>query len=124
MRLQEQAAEAGGWCDSLLGNHEILALGMYRFGDTEVPSDFGPRSFARSWEINGGQRSDQEALTDEHIELADRAPAAGGRRGLPADALRHARVPRMGRDVEEINENVARCWPVTTSPSGGRCGAG
>ena len=42
---------------TLLGNHEILLLGMYRFGDTDVPSDFGPRSFARSWEINGGQVS-------------------------------------------------------------------
>lgn len=73
MRLHHEAAEAGGTVDTLLGNHEILLLGMHRFGVTEVPSDFGPRSFARSWEINGGQASDQEALTDEHIAwLTDR----------------------------------------------------
>jgi calcineurin-like phosphoesterase family protein len=68
MRLGTQAAEAGGTVDSLLGNHEILLLGMHRFGDTDVPSDFGPRSFARSWELNGGQESDQSALTGEHLE--------------------------------------------------------
>jgi hypothetical protein len=68
MRLSEQAREAGGLVDTLLGNHEILLLGMHRFGDTAVPSDFGPRSFARSWEINGGQVSDQDALTEEHLE--------------------------------------------------------
>ena len=43
MRLQEQAADAGGQVETLLGNHEILALGMYHFGDEQVPSDFGPR---------------------------------------------------------------------------------
>ncbi|MEV4310944.1 metallophosphoesterase family protein [Actinocrispum sp. NPDC049592] len=68
MRLAEQAPDAGGVVDSLLGNHEILLLGMHRFGDTDVPSDFGPRSFARSWEINGGQATDQDALTDAHLD--------------------------------------------------------
>ncbi|GAB3870013.1 metallophosphoesterase [Kibdelosporangium lantanae] len=68
MRLSKEAAEAGGVVDSLLGNHEILLLGMHRFGDTDVPSDFGPRSFARSWELNGGQETDQEALTEEHLD--------------------------------------------------------
>jgi hypothetical protein len=68
MRLSAEAADAGGLVDSLLGNHEILLLGMHKFGDTDVPSDFGPRSFARSWEINGGQRSDQSALTEEHLD--------------------------------------------------------
>lgn len=67
MRLRSAAAEAGGQVDTLLGNHEILLLGMRLFGDTEVPSSFGPRSFARSWELNGGQRSDQDGLTDEHV---------------------------------------------------------
>jgi len=68
MQLAAQAPDAGGVVDSLLGNHEILLLGMHRFGDTEVPSSFGARSFARSWELNGGQRSDQDGLTDEHVE--------------------------------------------------------
>ncbi len=53
---------------ALLGNHEILALGMHRFGTEEVPHDgLLPRSFERSWVLNGGRDADQERLTDEHI---------------------------------------------------------
>ncbi|HEV8561141.1 MAG TPA: metallophosphoesterase family protein [Actinophytocola sp.] len=84
-RLAAEASEAGGHVGALLGNHEILLLGMHRFGDTEVPSDlsypptiphnnWGPRSFARSWELNGGQASDQEALTGEHIRWLTERP--------------------------------------------------
>ena len=76
MQLEEQAAEAGGQVQTLLGNHEILALGMYHFGDEPVPSDFGPRSFARSWEINGGLLADQDRLTPEHIEWLAARPLA------------------------------------------------
>lgn len=74
MRLADEAAADGGQTEALLGNHEILLLGMRRFGDTDVPSDFGPRSFARSWELNGGQPSDQEALTDSHISWLTARP--------------------------------------------------
>ena len=67
-RLQDEAGAAGGQVDALLGNHEILALGMHRFGDQQVPSHFGGnRSFARSWSLNGGRVGDQEHLTDQHI---------------------------------------------------------
>src|SRR3954469_10670181 len=64
-RLVEQAAAGTGEVRALLGNHEILALGMRRFGDTFVPHDgISTRSFARSWVMNGGQDRDQELLTD------------------------------------------------------------
>jgi len=67
-RLQDQAGTAGGRVDALIGNHEILALGMNLFGDRLVSSDLGGRrSFARSWAVNGGQVHDQERLTDDHI---------------------------------------------------------
>jgi hypothetical protein len=58
----------------LLGNHEILALGMWKFGDTFVPHDgLSARSFERSWALNGGQDRDQELLTaDEVAWLLDR----------------------------------------------------
>ena len=68
MSLGEQAEQAGGSVRALLGNHEILTLGMHRFGDTEVPADFGSRSFERSWRLNGGQAADQEALEDRHLD--------------------------------------------------------
>ena len=58
----------------LLGNHEILALGMRKFGDTFVPHDgISARSFERSWALNGGQDRDQELLTDDEVAwLLDR----------------------------------------------------
>ena len=74
MSLADQAGEAGGAVDSVLGNHEILMLGMYTFGDTAVPSDFGIRSFARSWLLNGGRIRDIQGLTDRHLEWLTSRP--------------------------------------------------
>lgn len=106
MSLQEQAVAAGGRVESLLGNHEILLLGMHHFGATEVPSDYGPRSFARSWEINGGMPSDQEALTDEHVDwLTDRPLLAHAADHLlmHSDTLEYL---DWGLDTDEINATV------------------
>lgn len=106
MRLGSAAAEAGGRVETLLGNHEILLLAMRRFGDTEVPSDFGPRSFARSWELNGGQESDQEGLTAEHIAWLTERPVLA----LVDDhLLMHSDTVEYlgwGTDVDEINAAV------------------
>src|SRR5450759_2257513 len=38
-RLQDEAAPSGGRVDAVIGTHEILALGMSRFGGQQVPSD-------------------------------------------------------------------------------------
>ncbi|HEY0453341.1 metallophosphoesterase family protein [Actinophytocola sp.] len=106
MRLSAEAAEGGGHVEALLGNHEILLLGMHRFGDTEVPSDFGPRSFARSWEMNGGQTTDQEAVTDEHIEWLSSRPAlalVGDHLLMHSDTLEYL---VWGGDIEEINAGI------------------
>ncbi|GAA4425852.1 metallophosphoesterase [Actinokineospora soli] len=106
MSLAEQAAAAGGRVETLLGNHEILLLGMHRFGDTEVPSDFGPRSFARSWEMNGGLHSDQEGLTDAHVEWLIARPVLAL---VGEDLLMHSDTLEYlawGEDIEEINEAV------------------
>ncbi|SDX04572.1 Calcineurin-like phosphoesterase [Amycolatopsis xylanica] len=103
MRLQEQAEDDGGQVQTLLGNHEILLLGMYHFGDTEVPSDFGPRSFARSWEINGGLLTDQERLTDKHVEWLTSRPllaTAADHLLMHSDTLEYL---DWGDDIEEIN---------------------
>lgn len=104
--LQRQAAGAGGRVETLLGNHEILLLGVHRFGDTDVPSDFGPRSFARSWEINGGCQADQDGLTDELVEwLAARPMLAreGEHLLMHSDTLEYL---EWGSSVEKINETV------------------
>ncbi|GAA4537218.1 metallophosphoesterase family protein [Amycolatopsis samaneae] len=103
MRLEAEAAEAGGSVRTLLGNHEILLLGMYHFGDEPVPSDFGPRSFARSWEINGGLADDQDRLTGAHIEWLTSRPLAALAEEhllLHSDTLEYL---GWGEEIEGIN---------------------
>lgn len=69
-RWQRQAAARPGTSrvEALLGNHEVLALGMRWFG-TRLIREPGParKSFSRSWLRNGGQRTDQARLTDDHV---------------------------------------------------------
>ncbi|MGH3449205.1 MAG: metallophosphoesterase [Haloechinothrix sp.] len=106
MRLQEQAVEAGGTVQTLLGNHEILLLGMRRFGDTEVPSGAGYRSFARSWILNGGQIGDLDGLTGEHIDWLSTRPLialAEKHLLLHSDTLEYF---EWGAGVEDINSAV------------------
>jgi hypothetical protein len=106
MRLADEASAAGGHVGTLLGNHEILLLGMRRFGDTEVPSGLGPRSFARSWELNGGQASDQEGLTGSHVRWLTDQPLLA----LVDDhLLMHSDTVEYlswGSDIAEINATV------------------
>jgi hypothetical protein len=120
-KLQRQAPDAGGSVESLLGNHEILLLGMYRFGDTLLPSDSGPRSFARSWNLNGGQLTDQEELTDEHVAWLVSRPVvahAADHLLLHSDSLEYL---EWGDDTESINaavretlegDDLTRWWEV------------
>ncbi|MDV6014375.1 metallophosphoesterase [Haloechinothrix sp. LS1_15] len=106
MRLQEQAPDQGGRVQALLGNHEILLLGTYRFGDTEVSPGVAGRTFAASWVVNGGQLSDLERLTERHEEWLLGRPLlahAAGHLLLHSDTLEYF---RWGFDVEEINNGV------------------
>jgi hypothetical protein len=102
-------AQSDGAVRALLGNHEVLALGMHLFGTREIPHHgLLPRTFERSWVLNGGRDSDQERLTDEHVEWL---------RGLPVMAvdaghlLMHADTTdylEWGDSVDEINATAAR----------------
>lgn len=127
-RLKEEALSAGGLVVALIGNHEILALGMKRFGIRKVRSDLlGRRSFARSWALNGGQVHDQEQLSDEHIQWLcdlDSVVLAGNDLLLHSDTTEYL---RWGQTVTEINEAVRKvlasddleawwqCWVRLTS---------
>ena len=108
-RLQEEAGAAGGRVDALIGNHEILALGMRRFGAQHVPSDlWSRRSFARSWALNGGQVHDQQCLTDEHTEWLcglDSIILAGTDLLLHSDTTDYL---RWGDTTEQINDQVRK----------------
>jgi hypothetical protein len=103
-RLVAQAAAGTGEVHALLGNHEILALGMRRFGGTFVPhGSTSLRSFERSWALNGGRDRDQELLTDDDAAWLADLPL------LAVDAghlLMHSDTEdylSWGGSVEEIN---------------------
>ena len=127
-RLQDQCGAAGGRVDALIGNHEILALGMNRFGGEHVPSGlWSRRSFGRSWAMNGGQARDQRGLTDEHIEWLtdlDAVVLAGSDLLVHSDTTEYT---RWGDTTEQINGAVRevlagddleqwwQCWVRLTS---------
>ena len=106
-RLEDEASTAGGRVDALIGNHEILTLGMSRFGDERVRSELGSRwSFARSWVLNGGQVRDQQRLTEEHIAWLsglDAIALAGPDLLLHADTTEYL---RWGDTLGQINDAV------------------
>ncbi|MGH3657926.1 MAG: metallophosphoesterase [Micromonosporaceae bacterium] len=66
--LAEDAEAAGGHVGALLGNHELLLLGTHRFDDDVVPITYPERSFRMVWLLNGGQQSDLDRCTDDHVE--------------------------------------------------------
>ena len=107
MRLGEEAEDAGGKVRALLGNHEILLMGMYLFGDTQVPSDYGVRSFARSWLLNGGQAADLSRLTERHLSwLVDRPVAAVAEDNLLLHSDTTAYLD-WGDTLEQVNSEVS-----------------
>lgn len=106
MQLSEQAAEAGGRADALMGNHEVLLLGMHRFGDEQVPGSPSSRTFARSWLLNGGLRSDQDRLTDKHLEWLTSRPVltlVDDHLLMHSDTMAYL---EWGSTIEEVNEAV------------------
>jgi len=88
----------------LLGNHEILALGMHKFGDTFVPHDgITTRSFERSWVLNGGQDRDQELLTDEEVRWLLDQPVLGLDAGHLLMHSDTAEYVEWGDSIDQIN---------------------
>lgn len=103
MRLQTEAALAGGQVGCLLGNHELLLLAAYRFGrrSTGLSSNF-----ISKWRQNGGNRKDLALLTREHLEWLAQLPAMAS---VSNRLLLHADAPlylRYGRSVEEVNTTI------------------
>lgn len=106
-RLVAQAGNSAGEVRVLLGNHEILALGMRKFGGEFVPHEgITSRSFERSWALNGGQDRDQELLTDDDVAWLLDCPMVG----LDADhLLLHSDTEEYliwGDSIDEINANA------------------
>jgi len=103
MRLQREAAAAGGSVGALLGNHDVLLLGTRRFGARTFP---GGQSFAAAWEANGGQPGDLAGLGDEQIAWLAGLPSlarAGQRLLAHADATFYL---EYGESIAATNDAV------------------
>ncbi|MBV9852688.1 MAG: metallophosphoesterase [Armatimonadetes bacterium] len=73
MRLRVEAATAGGRVEALLGNHDVMLLAAYRFGDERPPD--GDLSFLDVWWRNGGRLRDLNGLTPERLLWLAQRPA-------------------------------------------------
>ncbi|MBK9942749.1 MAG: metallophosphoesterase [Kouleothrix sp.] len=72
MRLQAEAAAAGGQVAALLGNHEPLILSAQRFGETRTARS---GTFLWAWRRNGGNDDELARLTPEQIAWLCDLPA-------------------------------------------------
>lgn len=103
IRLQREAAAAGGQVGCLLGNHELLFLAAYRFGrrSTGLSSNF-----ITKWLQNGGSKADLAKLTKEHLTWLAELPAmalVSNTLLVHADATFYT---RYGRSVDEVNKTI------------------
>jgi hypothetical protein len=102
MRLQREAAQAGGRLGVLFGNHDGLLVAAARFG--EIPGTGPAGTFLAEWQANGGEARDLEGLRPEHICWLTNLPAMaceGDHLLVHADALFYS---AYGRTVEEVNQ--------------------
>lgn len=105
MRLQQEAAAAGGSVQALLGNHEPLLLAAHRFG--QQPANQRATMFVMNWVHNGGILRDLERLTPEHVAWLAGLPAMArvqDRLLIHADSLLYA---TYGNTIEAVNRAIA-----------------
>jgi hypothetical protein len=101
MRLQCQAARAGGRVQVLLGNHDVLLLAAHRFGARPIPGQ--DETFQDHWQENGGQEADLERITPDHVRWLSDLPAMaleGDHLLAHADALLYT---RYGQSIAQVN---------------------
>ena len=100
IRLQTEAAAAGGQVNCLFGNHELLFLAAYKFGrrSTGLSSNF-----ITKWRQNGGNRADLAKLTKQHLTWLAELPVMallGETLLIHADSTFYT---RYGHSVDEVN---------------------
>ncbi len=98
MRLQAQASGEGGKVVVLIGNHDVLLLAAYRFGDP----------FMANWRESGGVLRDLEGLRDAHVAWLTGLPAMVVERDallMHADAMFYL---GYGSSVAEVNTAFER----------------
>lgn len=107
MRLQREAAAAGGQASALIGNHDPLLLAAARFGSQ--PSTGPGGTFLADWQHSGGAPQDLQRLQPHHISWLSSRPALA-REGdwllAHADAMFYL---NYGRTIAEVNRAFAAC---------------
>jgi hypothetical protein len=104
MTLQAEATAAGGRVGALIGNHDVLTLAAWRFGDR--PSGGPGGTFLAAWRANGGVESDLARLDGRRVAWLRARPAMavdGGRLLAHADATFYQ---VYGRSVGEVNRTL------------------
>ena len=123
MNLQQQAESVGGCVQSLLGNHELMILCAYRFGDDLTSQGV---TVVDQWLRWGGRREDLEAFTEEHAEWIECLPAMARVEHallLHADSTLYI---NYGTTIEKVNQAFAalmqnrelRRWEMALSAFG------
>ncbi len=103
MRLQSEAAIAGGRVESLLGNHEVVLLAAKRFGRHATTGPGG--NFVADWQYNDGCDTDLAKLTLQHMDWIINLPAmalVGEWLFVHADATLYT---YYGSTVDEVNQS-------------------
>jgi hypothetical protein len=94
MSLQQQAPEQ---VRMLMGNHEALALGRKLYPDSR---------FGEVWKINGGRESDQETLSDAHLDWLRSLPVVGRHGRYLMTHSDTTEYLEWGESIDEINATV------------------
>lgn len=111
MRLQSEAQSAGGQVGALLGNHDLLMLAAWRFG--EMGSSTG-QTIRENWLQVGGLPSDLERFSQRDDEWLAGLPAmalVNDRLLIHADATFYM---RYGNSVDDVNQFI---WTVLHQPA-------
>lgn len=106
--LRRLQAEAPAHVHVLLGNHEVLTLGMWLHPD---------QGWLPLWQRNGGIASDQAGLTHEDVAWLSSLPAMAR---VGDDLLVHSDTTNYlgwGHSVEAVNDRV-RSLMTSPSPAG------
>jgi hypothetical protein len=113
MRLQGEAHAAGGSVSCLLGNHEVLFLGAYQFGQCSTGSS---SSFVTKWRRNGGNKDDLKKLTQQQLAWLTELPAMAR---VDDTLLAHADstfYTHYGNSIDEVNEGVCNILRQSNVP--------